>query len=232
MGARPSNRPGATTSQSQAIASFGKLISASNVPARERSECRSGLDASSSMSPLRGSMTGLMPRLQRALHLVARPRGSLWSTSKVDRLSPQAQAEHDPPGAVQQKVDADDEAQCPPACDRPFAEYDKPSKDTDDARCQQQAAVPLPIFACQKKAHGPRCNQGGREGYRQQLRRSQRIDRKHGTADGVEQAQEKSQKERAPMRGPECVHNLKGASGKQRQSKYNGTGGFGGNDIG
>ncbi len=57
-GATPSTRPGPTISRNQATTNFGRLISASRLPASDSSERRLVLDASSSTSPRRGSMTG------------------------------------------------------------------------------------------------------------------------------------------------------------------------------
>src|SRR5436309_15657635 len=50
-GETPSSRHGATSSSSQAAASFGRLISESRLPASAKSERLFVLDASSSMSP-------------------------------------------------------------------------------------------------------------------------------------------------------------------------------------
>src|ERR1700722_1617625 len=62
-GAAPSNRPGKPISSIQAITSFGRLISASRVPANDNIDFRLVLAASSSMSPLRGSSIGVIGRL-------------------------------------------------------------------------------------------------------------------------------------------------------------------------
>jgi len=59
IGAMPSAKLGMTTRSVKATASFGRLISASRLPASDSSERRLELDASSSMSPRRGSMAGL-----------------------------------------------------------------------------------------------------------------------------------------------------------------------------
>src|SRR6478752_2770053 len=63
-GATPSTRPGPTISRNHATASFGRLISASRLPASESSERRLVLDASSSTSPRRGSITAFKQCLQ------------------------------------------------------------------------------------------------------------------------------------------------------------------------
>src|SRR6266540_5930511 len=64
IGAIPSTNPGMTTRRVKATANFGRLISASRLPASDSSERRLVLDASSSMSPRRGSMAGLKQLLQ------------------------------------------------------------------------------------------------------------------------------------------------------------------------
>ena len=48
----------------QAMASFGRLISTSKLPASENNDRRFVLEASSSISPLRGSMMGFIDFLQ------------------------------------------------------------------------------------------------------------------------------------------------------------------------
>src|SRR5262245_33003814 len=65
IGATPSAKPGTTTSRLKATTSFGRLISASRLPASDNSERRLELDASSSMSPRRGSIAGLKQLLRR-----------------------------------------------------------------------------------------------------------------------------------------------------------------------
>jgi hypothetical protein len=59
-GAIPSRRPGRATSSSHAPISFGRLISASSVPASASSERPLVLEASSSASPARGSRIGVV----------------------------------------------------------------------------------------------------------------------------------------------------------------------------
>src|SRR5580704_18639850 len=59
-GESPSRRQGATSISNQAVTSLGRLISERRLPASESSDRALGLDASSSMSPRRGSMTGCM----------------------------------------------------------------------------------------------------------------------------------------------------------------------------
>jgi hypothetical protein len=51
--------------------SLGKLISASKLPASDSSERRLVLDASSSMSPPRGSMTGFIQGIQPLANMAA-----------------------------------------------------------------------------------------------------------------------------------------------------------------
>src|SRR6478752_9759781 len=87
-GATPSTRPGPTISRNHATASFGRLISASRLPASESSERRLELDASSSTSPRRGSITDFKQLLQK-------PRGG----SDVARAAKSnAFGEYAPPG--------------------------------------------------------------------------------------------------------------------------------------
>src|SRR5262245_14627106 len=109
IGARPMSRPGAATSQIQASASLGKLISASSVPVNAKSECRSGLEASSSISPPRGSMTGLMPPLP-PVRANRDPAAGRRPMSRPNGLLPETENKHDPPGAVQHEIDAHDQA--------------------------------------------------------------------------------------------------------------------------
>ena len=74
-GAIPSIKPGMPINSIQATASFGKLISASRLPASDSSERRLVLDASSSTSPRRGSMAGFkrfLPRRAAVLQCRAR----------------------------------------------------------------------------------------------------------------------------------------------------------------
>jgi hypothetical protein len=59
IGATPSVKAGTTTRRVNATASFGRLISTNRLPASDSSERRLELDASSSISPRRGSMAGL-----------------------------------------------------------------------------------------------------------------------------------------------------------------------------
>jgi hypothetical protein len=59
-GDRPSTRHGTTSITNQAVRSFGRLISESKLPPRARSDLLLVLDASSSMSPARGSRTGFI----------------------------------------------------------------------------------------------------------------------------------------------------------------------------
>src|SRR3984893_5753584 len=63
IGATPSNKAGRITSEIQAVANFVMLISANREPSSESSERRFELDASSSMSPRRGSIAGFKRRL-------------------------------------------------------------------------------------------------------------------------------------------------------------------------
>src|SRR6476619_8666381 len=65
IGAIPSAKPGTITRRVKATISFGRLISASRLPASDKSERRLELDASSSMSPRRGSIAGLKQFLRR-----------------------------------------------------------------------------------------------------------------------------------------------------------------------
>src|ERR1700750_1318837 len=65
IGAIPSAKPGTMTRRVKATTSFGRLISASRLPASDKSERRLELDASSSMSPRRGSIAGLKQHLRR-----------------------------------------------------------------------------------------------------------------------------------------------------------------------
>src|SRR6266576_3476493 len=65
IGAIPRAKPGTTRRRVKATTSFGRLISASRLPASDKSERRLVLDASSSMSPRRGSMAGLKQLLRR-----------------------------------------------------------------------------------------------------------------------------------------------------------------------
>src|SRR6267142_5968075 len=67
-GASPSSRPGTTNSIVQDKISLGRLISASKLPASDSSERRLVLDASSSTSPPRGSMTGFMAGSDHSKH--------------------------------------------------------------------------------------------------------------------------------------------------------------------
>jgi hypothetical protein len=64
IGAIPSAKPGTTTRRVKATTSLGRLISASRLPASDKSEWRLELDASSSISPPRGSMAGLKQLLR------------------------------------------------------------------------------------------------------------------------------------------------------------------------
>ena len=63
-GVRPSRRLGSTISSVQANNSLGRLTSASKLPASESSERRLVLEASSSRSPRRGSISGIMASLR------------------------------------------------------------------------------------------------------------------------------------------------------------------------
>jgi hypothetical protein len=65
IGATPSVKAGTTTRRVNATASFGRLISTNRLPASDSSERRLELDASSSISPRRGSMAGLKQPLLR-----------------------------------------------------------------------------------------------------------------------------------------------------------------------
>src|SRR5437660_962337 len=71
-GDNPSTREGPTSISIHAARSFGRLISESKVPASASRDRLLVLDASSSTSPARGSMTGLI-RCQRS------PRAKLHS---------------------------------------------------------------------------------------------------------------------------------------------------------
>src|SRR5436190_1877690 len=64
-GESPMRTPGAISSSTHAVMSRGKLISETRLPAKESSERRLGLEASSSTSPRRGSMSGFMRRRRR-----------------------------------------------------------------------------------------------------------------------------------------------------------------------
>ncbi len=57
-GASPSSRPGTTIRRIQAKISFGRLISTRRLPKSDSIERRLVLEASSSMSPWRGSRIG------------------------------------------------------------------------------------------------------------------------------------------------------------------------------
>jgi hypothetical protein len=63
IGAMPSINAGTMTSDIQASASLAMLTSANSVPASASSERPLGLDASSSMSPRRGSIVWIKPYL-------------------------------------------------------------------------------------------------------------------------------------------------------------------------
>jgi hypothetical protein len=60
-GARPSSKAGSRIEKVQANRSFGRLISASRLPAIASSDRCFGLEASSSASPRRGSRSGGSP---------------------------------------------------------------------------------------------------------------------------------------------------------------------------
>ena len=60
----PSIIPGNPIRSVQATANLGRLISTSKLPASENNDRRFVLDASSSISPLRGSMIGFIDFLQ------------------------------------------------------------------------------------------------------------------------------------------------------------------------
>ena len=79
-GASPSSRAGTTNSIVQDKISLGRLISASKLPASDSSERRLVLDASSSTSPPRGSMTGLWQPSDHSEHLGA----ALFSSKSQD----------------------------------------------------------------------------------------------------------------------------------------------------
>jgi hypothetical protein len=66
IGATPSIKPGTTINRVNAIRSFGRLISASRLPNSDNIERRLVLEASSSMSPRRGSMAGVKQLLRRS----------------------------------------------------------------------------------------------------------------------------------------------------------------------
>ena len=59
-GVMPSMMPGSPIRSTHAITSFGRLISASKLPASANNDRRLVLDASSSTSPSRGSMMSFM----------------------------------------------------------------------------------------------------------------------------------------------------------------------------
>jgi hypothetical protein len=59
-GATPSMMPGSPMRSIHAITSLGRLISASKLPASANNDRRLVLDASSSISPSRGSMIGFI----------------------------------------------------------------------------------------------------------------------------------------------------------------------------
>src|SRR5262245_45613319 len=66
IGIAPNVRLGRTSNEVQATMSLGRLTSASRLPARASMERRLELDASLSMSPLRGSNSVHMPWLRSA----------------------------------------------------------------------------------------------------------------------------------------------------------------------
>src|SRR5262249_48656577 len=99
IGATPSVKAGTTTRRVKATASFGRLISANRLPASDSSERRLELDASSSISPRRGSMAGLkqlLPRMCDGAGTFAegrrsgppRTRASRGDRSSVERAAP------------------------------------------------------------------------------------------------------------------------------------------------
>ena len=65
-GAMPSRKPGRPISSTHANTSLGRLISATKLPASANSDRRFVLDASSSVSPFRGSIIGIIDRLVTA----------------------------------------------------------------------------------------------------------------------------------------------------------------------
>src|SRR5262249_7005039 len=65
IGASPMRRPGRISREIQATTSLGRLISTNMLPASESSERRFVLDASSSISPKRGSMIEFRSALAR-----------------------------------------------------------------------------------------------------------------------------------------------------------------------
>src|SRR6187551_2683226 len=93
IGASPIRRPGRMSSTTQPTTSLAKLISTNMLPARESSERRWVLDASSSISPNRGSMTELRSALVRVAPVLDSMGGMLYarihhSTSTQDDLPP------------------------------------------------------------------------------------------------------------------------------------------------
>ncbi len=84
-GVMPSTRPGSPIRSVHATASFGRLISASKLPASENNERRLVLDASSSMSPSRGSMIGF---IQTRPNLNKSPGVALFRRSTVPQREP------------------------------------------------------------------------------------------------------------------------------------------------
>jgi len=60
IGAAPNSNPGMISSSTQAIISLGRLISTSSVPANDNMDLCLVLEASSSRSPCRGSIIGVM----------------------------------------------------------------------------------------------------------------------------------------------------------------------------
>ena len=72
-GVRPSSNPGTISSIVQMMMSFAMLISTSKLPAIDSNERCFVLEASSSISPRRGSMTGFMRLISLASFATDRP---------------------------------------------------------------------------------------------------------------------------------------------------------------
>src|SRR5262245_30653121 len=88
IGATPSIKPGTTINRVNAIRSFGRLISASRLPNSDNIERRLVLEASSSMSPRRGSMAGVKRLLRRSA-------ADYCPTKASDRLQQHARSQGD-----------------------------------------------------------------------------------------------------------------------------------------
>src|SRR5438874_2626396 len=84
-GESPIAAQGRMSSNIQAVSSLGKLISEIRLPASDKSDRRFGLDASSSRSPRRGSMTGFITLLWRAHSHAPRARSGQEQERPVRR---------------------------------------------------------------------------------------------------------------------------------------------------